>query len=260
MPEKTGYEPGALSWAELASPHLDEARAFYSALFGWDVDVSPDPATGGYTFFLQRGLRVAGLAPLFGEGQRPAWSTYVSVQDADDTVRAAVKAGATVILEPDDVPGMGRTAILSSPQGAQLSLWQPGAHVGAQVRDEPGAMCWNELTTHDLDTARAFYGAVFGWEPRTDRFGATSYTTWTLDGRSVAGLVLMDRDWPSEVPADWMVYFSVDDCDEAAARADDLGGSVSVPPAEMPGSGRFAVVNDPHGAVFAVTTMAVRHT
>lgn len=254
--EKSGHEHGIPSWAELSSPHPDESRQFYGALFRWDADVSPDPAAAGATVFLLGGRRVAGLVPLIAEGQRPAWATYVTVDDVDASVKKATKARATVILEPDDVAGRGRTAILSSPEGAQISLWRPDQSSGAQVHDEPGAMCWTELTTHDRDTARHFYGAVFGWELHTERFGDSSYASWTRHGRRVAGLVLMDEHWAPDVPADWMVHFAVEDCDASAARAADLGGSVSVPPTDVPGVGRFAVVNDHHGAVFAVTTPA----
>ncbi len=55
-------------------------------------------------------------------------------------------------------------AIFADPPGAVLGLWQPGQHTGAQVANEPGAYCWSELITTDLDGAKAFYGAVFGWD------------------------------------------------------------------------------------------------
>jgi hypothetical protein len=64
----------------------------------------------------------------------------------------------------------------------------------------------------------------------------------------------MDESWPAAVPAHWMVYFAVDDTDATAAKAAELGGQVSVPPTDIP-PGRFAVLNDPQGAVFSVLKM-----
>lgn len=258
MPEINAHRPGTPSWVDVVSPDLEASRNFYTGLFGWTAHVSPDPATGGYTVFHLRGLPVAGLSPLFGEGQAPAWSTYISVDDARAAVKRAVKAGATVILEPTDVVDAGRMAILSSPLGAQFSLWEAGALPGARVVNEPGALCWNELASRDVETEKTFYGKVFGWESETRPSSGSGYTTWKLDGHSVAGMVHMDEEWPPEIPDDWMVYFAVDDCDDAAARAARLGGSVSIPPREMAGVGRFAVLNDRHGAVFSVITMPQR--
>jgi predicted enzyme related to lactoylglutathione lyase len=254
MSERTAYEAGTPCWVDLSTPDLDGAIAFYSELFGWTPDRSADAATGGYTVCQLRDRAVAGLMPASDPHGPPAWLTYVSVVDADATVERAVAAGATLLAGPMDVIDVGRAAMLTDPVGATFAVWQPRAHVGAGLVNEPGAMAWNELTVRDVDTARPWYGELFGWTGQPHAFGDGTYTEWHLDGRDVAGLIEITDSWPPEVPNHWMTYFGVEDCDAAAARVGDLGGTVLVPPTDIP-PGRFAVTADPQGAVFSVIAL-----
>jgi predicted enzyme related to lactoylglutathione lyase len=256
MTERSGYAAGTPSWVDLASPDLEASKRFYGGLFGWQADASGDPEqTGGYTMFTLNAKLVAGLGPLQGEGLPPAWTTYVSVDDADATAAKAKAAGATVMMEPFDVLDAGRMAVFVDPTGAFFSIWQPGAHKGAELVNEPNTLCWNELTTRDIDTARDFYRGVFGWGCETNPFEGTVYTEWKLGGKSIGGMIQMTDDWPAEIPSHWMTYFAVDDTDAIAKRTEELGGGVPVPPTDIP-PGRFAVLDDPHGAVFSVIEMA----
>lgn len=254
MPRTSTHEPGTPAWVDLGSPDPPAAARFYGHLFGWEAqDQGPD--AGGYHMFVRDGLPVAGLGPLTDTSQPPAWSTYVSVEDADGTAAAASRAGGTVLLEPTDVLDAGRMAVLVDTVGAAISVWQPGRHTGAQVVNEPGSLCWTELACRDVEAATAFYAQVFGWEGHTRPYDGSTYTEWMVDGSPVAGMIEMDDTWPGDVPPHWMVYFAVEDADDAAARAADLGGTVSVPPTDIP-PGRFAVLTDPHGAVFSIIRLA----
>ncbi|HLH29409.1 MAG TPA: VOC family protein, partial [Acidimicrobiales bacterium] len=134
--------------------------------------------------------------------------------------------------------------------GAPFGLWQPKDHPGAGVLNEPGALVWNELNTRDVSAALAFYPAVFGWGHETHT-GAVDYTEWKVDGRSVAGMMPMPAAVPAQVPSHWLVYFGTADCDATAAKATELGASVTVPPTDIE-PGRFSVMLDPTGAAFAV--------
>jgi predicted enzyme related to lactoylglutathione lyase len=249
------YVPGTPSWVDLGSPDVAASVDFYGGLFGWDAPESV-PGSGGYRIFHFKGAAVAGLGPLMSPDQpTAAWSTYVSVADADATSKAAAAAGASVLMAPMDVLDVGRMAIFLDPAGAAVSVWQPRAHAGAGLVNEPGTLCWNELTTHQVSEAKEFYGSVFGWEGITSPFGPTTYTEWKLDGRTVGGMIEMNEQRPAEIPSHWMVYFAVEDTDTTAAKAVELGGVVSVPPTDIP-PGRFAVFNDSHGAVFSVIALA----
>jgi predicted enzyme related to lactoylglutathione lyase len=83
--------------------------------------------------------------------------------------------------------------------------------------------------------------------------GGLAYTEWALGGKTIGGMMQMNEMWPAEVPSHWMVYFAVTDTDVAAAKAEQLGGKISVPPTDIP-PGRFAVLNDPQGGFFSIIT------
>jgi uncharacterized protein len=251
MADSSTITPGTPSWVDLGSPDVKASADFYGAVLGWTAHTVPQPEAGGYTLFHSNGKQVAGVAPLMNPGQPPAWTTYVSVEDAAATAARAVEAGGKVLMEPMDVLDQGRMAILQDPTGAVVALWQPREHKGAEVYNEVGAMCWNELSTRDVPAATRFYASVFGWGAKTSGEGAEAYTEWQLDGRTVGGMMAMRPEVPASVPPHWLTYFAVADCAGTVEKAREHGGQVMVPPMTIP-QGTFAVLADPQGAAFAV--------
>ena len=258
MTEMTTYAPGTPCWVDLGSPDIDASIDFYGALFGWDVPESENAEqTGGYRLATLRGNSTGGMMPLMQEGQPPAWSTYVSVEDADATAEKVKQAGGQVIAEPMDVLELGRMAVFSDPTGAVFGVWQPGSFAGAELVNEPNTFSWNELNTRDPDAAKSFYGTVFGWTARDMDMGeAGNYTTLRLAGAaedddSIGGLLDMRGRVPEEVPPHWLTYFTVDDLDATLERTKGAGGSTIFGPMEMQ-MGRLAVLADPQGAKFGV--------
>jgi len=248
--EMTSYKPGTPSWVDLGSPNIDEAVAFYSGLFGWSADEG-SAESGGYRTCRLGGKFVAGIGGQQQPG-RPYWTTYIAVTDADAATRAITAAGGQTFVEPFDVMNFGRMAVFADPTGAAFSVWQAKDMAGAEVVNEPGAVVWNELTTREPDKAEEFYKTVFGWTTNKSDMGNFTYTQWQVDGRDVGGMMPMGDEFPADLPPHWMVYFAVADVDATAAKAGGLGGTVHVPPTDIPGIGRFAVLSDPHGAAFSV--------
>lgn len=254
MSERTSYEPGTPCWIDLGTPDQDAAASFYGSLFGWSVEEDENAEeTGGYRVAMLRGKAIGGVMKLMEEGQPPAWSSYVCVEDVDATAAKAKEAGGTVMFEPMSVLDYGRMAFVADPTGAVLGLWQPGKNVGAGLVNEPGALSWNELNTRDVSAAKDFYSAVFGWEYVAEDMGeAGTYTTILRDGNRVGGILDMtERGVPEGVPAHWQVYFAVDNTDTTVEQAKAGGGSVMVEPFDVP-AGRLAILADPFGASFAV--------
>lgn len=249
------YAPGTPSWVELSSPDTDASAAFYGQLMGWEAtEPGPVEETGGYRMFQRGGKSVAGLMGHMQEGQPTAWSTYVSVADADETAARVKAAGGSAIVEPMDVMDIGRMAFFADPTGAVFGVWQPKSFAGADLVNEPGSFCWNEVLTRDADAGRAFYTSVFGWEAGRPSFenAPSNYTVWELDGRAVGGMMQMTDEWfPPEIPPHWGVVFAVEDCDATVAKARELGATVTNGPMDMP-IGRFAGLIDPQGASFTV--------
>lgn len=251
MPERSSYEAGTPSWVDLTTSDVDAAKAFYAALFGWEAMDVPGDA-GGYAMFAKDGKLVAGIGPKQDESQPVVWATYVAVEDADATAEAAKGAGAEVMFGPIDVMEAGRMAVLAHPAAGFLGVWQAGDHKGAQLVNEPGSLSWNELLTRDVTGAKAFGAAVFGWGSTDQDMGGFTYTVVDVGESPVAGIATMSDGVPAEVPAFWLAYFSVAECDGAVATVKDEGGAVTMEPMTAPGIGRFAVVADPQGAAFGV--------
>lgn len=250
------HPSGLFSWCDVALPDVAAGKTFYEQLFGWDGTDEHDPDGNLiYVTFRKDGDLVAGLGPLppaMAEGgMPPMWSSYVSVDSVDAAVSRAVALGASVMLPPMDVMTSGRMAVIGDPQGAALSLWQAGDHLGADRFDDTGFMTWNELMTRDLEGAKAFYASLFGWTYQSSDSAGFEYVTVELGDRATGGMLAMGDEAPDWLPSHWMVYFRVADCDTACARLVDLGGAVSVPAFDSP-AGRIAVVNDPQGGTFSV--------
>ena len=272
MPERDGYIPGVPSWVDSAQPNPEAALPFYGGLFGWEFeDVMPDGAPGNYFMGRIRGGDVAAVGSI-PEGAPPMamWNTYVWVSSADETAAAARAAGGVVMTEPFDVMDSGRMAVVADPEGAVFCLWQAKDHKGAKVVNEHGSLNFNGLATRDPSGAKAFYGAVFGWETLELPSGAM----WTLPGYGdhleesspglreqmaqmggpdgfidvVAALNPIASD-DADTPAHWSVTFAVDDADATAAKARDLGGEIVAGPFDAPWT-RMAVIRDPQGATF----------
>ncbi len=257
MSEVTSHASGFFCFAELAAADKAAAAAFYGELFGWEsVGVPPVPEAG---YFLMKlgGKDVAGMYQLSPkqreDGARPAWLSYVSVANADESAAKAKRLGGTVVAEPFDVGGIGRMSLVKDPQGARLAVWQAQGHHGYSLVADPGCVCWNELATTDSKGATVFYAGLFGWIPDVKPMGATSYTEWKRGKTVVAGMLQMDEGWKGVQPH-WMTYFGVEDCDVSAGVAEELGGRICVPPSDIPNVGRFAVIDDPGGATFSIFT------
>lgn len=252
------FPPGTFCWVELGTTDAKAAAGFYSRLLGWSVKEHPMPGgMGMYTLFQIEGKDVAGAYTLAEEqksqGIPPHWLSYVMVKSADESAEKAKKLGATFLMEPMDVPGVGKMGILQDPTGATFALFQAGEHGGAVPLDNrPGMFTWNELATRDTKTARKFYEELFSWTSQDQDMGpAGSYTMFLNGDRMAGGMMAIGADW-GPVPSHWAVYFAVSDCDAAVARATKDGAEVRIPPRDIPETGRFSVLMDPQGAAFCV--------
>ncbi len=253
MSKRTSYTPGTPCWVDLATPDVEASEAFYGPLLDWEIPELPSSAEmGGYRRAKKNGADAAGVMPLMQEGQPPAWSTYVAVEDADAVTAAVKEAGGSVMAEPMDVMDLGRMAVFADPAGAVFGIWQAGTFAGAELVNEFGAFGWNELGTRDTGAAKEFYAAVFGWGSDAQDMGEMgTYTNWKVGEAMVGGMFDISGVVPDEVPAHWLTYFTVEDLDAAMEKVKAGGGDVRNGPIEIP-IGRFSVVADQFGAVFAL--------
>lgn len=208
-------KPAVVGRHELIAPDAERAHAFYRDLLGLDVDVV---AQGDW---------------------HPHWLVYFDVADVD-VVAAKVQAlGGRVLHGPADCEETGRYALLADPEGATFAV------VTGREPADRALFDWDELDTTEVEAAKEFYREVFGW---TVDQSTPGYWLFKAGETPVAGL--MEKPEEAPVPA-WLTYLKAEDVDAVAERAPQLGGRVLVPPFQLEGVGRWAVLADPQGAVFA---------
>ncbi len=280
MPERNGYIAGVPCWVDTAQPDPAAAAVFYGGLFGWEFEEAmPAGSPGSYLMARLRGGEVAAISSLpEGAPARAMWNTYIWVDSTDDAVARARAAGGAVLSEPFDVMDAGRMAMLADTEGAAFCVWQARRHKGARIVNEAGSLNFNVLSCRDLEAAKRFYGAVFGWTALD--LGTGEYWTLTTYGDYLealtpgvreraaafgapgfadvlAAITVIADDNPAD-PVQWGVTFSTDDTDATAARAVELGGTVVSPPVDAPYS-RLTVIRDPQGAMFSATQFVLEN-
>jgi uncharacterized protein len=296
MPPRDGYIPGVPCWADASEPDPKAAVDFYGGLFGWEFEDLMPPsadlryflaryeAPGSSIFDLSRDRHGGDVAAVrsIPEAAPPTamWNTYFWVDSADDAASKVRDAGGGVVIEPFDFMDACRMAVFTDPEGAAFFVWEAKEHKGARVVNDPGTLVFNGLHTRDVEAARSFYGAVFGWQTLAIGGGGEG---WALPGYGdyleryhpevrkrmaeagapegyeevVASINPIADDQP-DTPPHWSVTFAVDDTDAIAAKAAELGGKVIVPPFDAGWSTstytiRVAVLGDPQGATFNVS-------
>jgi hypothetical protein len=246
---------GRFVWHDLMTTDPGAAQSFYGGVVGWGTQ--PWQQDGSYTLWMAGEMPVGGCMALPAEVKAaaavpPHWLTYVGTQDVDATAAQAASLGGKVLKAPEDIPSVGRFAVLADPQGAVLCVYAPAPNLPPPSgTPSVGRFSWHELATTDPSAAFAFYGALFAWRKATeyDLGPAGTYQLFDLGGPPLGGIYAK----PSHVPvSSWLPYAMVSSADAAAAEATKLGGTIIVPPMDVPGGDRIAVGMDPQGAVFAV--------
>jgi predicted enzyme related to lactoylglutathione lyase len=240
---------GRFVWHDHVSKDPKTALKFYTQLFGWKgLSHAPE-----YTMIEANGQTLGGFIDLAEPSVPAHWVAYATVSDVDATADKAKSLGGKILIAPRDIPNVGRFASIADPRGAVLS---PIAL--AKAPEEPegmpavGTFCWNELMTDDVAGAEMFYAALYGWTTKnTDMGPAGTYTIFER-GDKQAGGMMKKPEMAKDVPSHWLHYVAVANVDTAVAKAEGLGAKVLVKPQDIPNVGRFAVLQDPVGAVLAV--------
>jgi len=244
--------PGKFVWFELETGDAGKAQAFYGEVLGWKTKPfamgsasydmictgeSLDTMIGGYA------------AP--GRDRPSHWICYVSVEDVDAATRVAASQGGKVIEAPADLPGVGRSARIADPQGAQICLFHNNDGDPPDPELAPlGTFFWNELHTTDPAAALAFYEKVVGYSHRSMDMGpGGTYHIISKGGVDRGGVT---HHLHQGVKPHWLPYVNVADVDATLARAKKLGATLPMDAEDIPGVGRFGVLTDPVGATLAV--------
>ncbi len=244
-------------WFDLATPDPQGAKDFYTGLFGWEwADV---PMSGGNTYHMaiKDDANIAGMSANDDDnGIADVWINSVYADDAEQTVKRIEANGGSVLSGPHNADGWGVTATVATPEGTVFGIWQSLKGYGADIFGEPGSVCWVEYHSHDLDSAKQFYTAVFGagfeeFKMPLDDGSGEEFSLTMLDlgaEQEHCAFVQLPDD---SSPASWATYFMTQDIHASVTKAQSLGaelvfGVMDVPP------GSFAIMDDPQGVRFSL--------
>lgn len=242
------YREGQFVWRELMTRDMAKARAFYGELLGWTSSEMTVPGgTEPYVLFKKGDVMVAGgMATPAGNPAPPAWMSYVSVKDVDAAVKTAGEGGGKVLLPANDIPTVGRIAVVMDPTGGVVGLMRGEQGDGpAPGMPGPGTFCWETLNTTDIDRAKAFYTKVVGW---TGAAGTNGMLVFSAGQAMVADV----EPAPPGLPSHWLLHVVVEKLEASRDRAEKLGAKVLMPVVDIPTIGRISVIADPTGAAISL--------
>lgn len=247
---------GKFCWYELMTTDVPAAERFYSSVVGWTTRDSGMEGMN-YTLAYAGENQAAGIMeiPAEAESMPPAWVGYIFTDDIEKTAQDIVSNGGQVHREPDDIPGIGRFAVVADSDGAVFSLFSSEESPFTPPFMAPGHVGWSELMAGSLEGVWPFYASSFGWTKDTaidmSEGGMGVYQLFSVRGGDAVGGMMTK---PAEVPAPphWGFYFVVEGLDAAGKRVMDGGGQIINGPMEVPGGAWIINCFDPQGAYFSL--------
>jgi predicted enzyme related to lactoylglutathione lyase len=249
-------DSGKFVWYELMTSDLEAAESFYRKVLGWNIQ---DAGMGGFSYrILSVGTTgIGGLMEIPEEaramGAGPCWMGYVGVDNVDEAAQRLRAAGGQLCKPAEDIPGVGRFAVVADAQGAVFLLFRGSGDQSMPVPapGTPGTVGWHELHAVDGPTAFDFYAGQFGWAKAEaiDMGPLGKYQIFTIGGQPAGGMMTKPADAPTP---GWLYYFNTDALDAAVARVKEARGTIVLGPQQVPGGSWIVNCLDPQGALFAL--------
>jgi predicted enzyme related to lactoylglutathione lyase len=247
-------------WYELMTHDLDKAVAFYWKVVGWNIKDSGMPGMK-YMLFSRDGNDVGGImtwAAAGVSGTPPEWVGHIHTANLDEELKAVTADGGAVIQPAQNIPGVGRFAVVLDPQKAKYLLFEPGKQDARPRLDQMavGNVGWHELLTDDAAKAFNYYSKHYGWQKdHAHDMGAMGiYQTFRTDRPLYTGGMMNRKGpgMPEGIPPHWQFYFTVDDIEAAQKRVIEADGKIVLPPMDVPGGSRILQATDDQGCHFAL--------
>jgi predicted enzyme related to lactoylglutathione lyase len=239
------HTPGAFVWHELRTKDVAQAKAFYTGLFGWTYQQAKSLPGVEYHLIQLGDKQIGGVFNATGHEMPSHWGGLISVPDVDQAAEATTAAGGEICAPPQDIPGVGRFVMIFDPQGVSVGLYKTLHGDPDTSKPLEGEFCWDQLNTTDMAGAAAFYQKVVGWSQEQPTPGMSVFTYGDALEASL-GLV------QEGIPPHWLTFIAVGDLSQATQKAQTLGATVLMANVEAGPWGRFSVIQDPVGAVFAL--------
>jgi predicted enzyme related to lactoylglutathione lyase len=247
---------GNFFWYELITTDAAGAESFYKAVVGWGAKDSGMPGDMKYNLFTVGDVGIAGfmqITPEMCESANPCWMGVIMVDDTDAYVEKIKAKGGHLFRPADDIPGVGRFAVMGDPHGAVFEIMSPEGKAPSNWPDScaPGMPGWHELHAGDGVEAWNFYSDVFGWTKgeAMDMGAHGVYQTFNVGDETIGAMM---TKMPDTLAPFWLYYFNVEEINSAIDRVNANGGKVCMGPHEVPGGGQIVQCLDPQGAMFAL--------
>lgn len=246
-------KPGEFCWINILSPEPAKACDFFAKVLGWTYF---DMSGMGYGIKV-KGKDIGGLFDLAGPntppGTPPVIGVMVRVESADKTVEKIKTLGGSA-KPAFDIMESGRMAVCFDPNGAQFDIWESKKAAMTEADTAwHGVPSWSETITSDVEKAKKFYTALFGWTAEGTPMPGFDYTVFSLGQDKVAGMMPIQPEM-GKIPPHWGTYFTVDNVDESVKVAKAAGATIHIEPMDIPQVGRFAMIVSPQGVSFYVIT------
>jgi len=247
---------GKFVWFELLTSDATAAKAFYSAVIGWEFKDS-GMTDRSYAIISKGPAMVGGLMPITKEmaagGARPIWMGYVAVDDVDAMAARVAATGGTILRAGEDIPGVGRFAVVADPQAAPLVLFRgipPPQPMPVVAPGSPGHVGWHEYVSASAATF-AWYSELFRWTKgeTMDMGPLGTYQIFNIDGVMAGGMASTNAQSP---PPFWLYYINVANIDQAVERITAAKGKILLAPHAVPGGSWIVHALDPQGTFFAL--------
>ena len=243
---------GEFCWINIVTPKPQEARKFFSEMFGWSYNDMPEFGGG---IIKADGHEIGGMWDIAGPGSPPDMAPVIGVMvkvDNADAANEKVKSLGGKAQPPMDIMTNGRMVACTDPTGASFDLWEAGDQPGTDADSFlHGVPSWIELLTKDTASAEQFYKSLFGWTASEQDMGHMKYTTFKLGDDYAAGMMQYVAEM-GDMPIGWSTYVTVNDVDASVEKASGLGATVFMPPMDVPTVGRMAGMVSPQGVSFYV--------
>lgn len=216
-------EPNTIIFGDLSTYTPKQTIKFYETVFGWKYykDYNYYLAYKGYDM-------VTGLYETpekFKEMKMPHfWMTYIQVENVDNVVHKAKNLGGIVEME-QEVPGLGKVALIRDPQGAGFTVYEGDALESTRTEDKACTLIWNELHISNTQNIIPFYGGIFNWSFQSA--GEGTFKIYTQNNTHIADALEISNVYKGKYEY-WVCTFGVNDLNKSKRKIVDNGGAIIV--------------------------------
>ncbi len=250
-------QSGRFVWFDMMSTDVPASVKFYSQLLGWKTKEVDMGAMGKYTLIINGERDIGGFMHLDQKHGAPShWVAYMAVENVDAACETILGAGGKTLMPAMDIPDVGRFAVVADKEGAVFSPFKGNPASAKAESDGPppfGDFCWHEVMSEDPAGSAAFYTKVFGYSVKENDMGPMGiYRVLSRGEHMTCGIMQMpEMAKKGGARPHWLHYLHVADVDSSTRNAREIGAKVYSEPMDIPSIGRFSVLADPTGAVFA---------